>query len=56
MKEPKPMREIHAIREKISREDRCLTRRQRVEKTHRVAAELMQKYGLKFRHLRKSAA
>jgi hypothetical protein len=49
MREPKPMREIHAIRHKIQREDRHLSWSQRVEKTRRIAEETIRKYGLNIR-------
>ena len=51
MKEPKPMQEIHDIQEKIYEEDKHLTREQRIEKSNRIAKEMIRRYGLKL-HLR----
>ena len=47
MKEPKPMQEIHEIQEKIYEEDKHLTREQRIEKSNRIAEEMIRRYGLK---------
>ena len=55
IKEPKPMMEIHKIQEKIYEQDRRLTRRQRIEKTNRIAEEMVHQYGLKPRRVDKAA-
>ena len=52
MKEPKPMQEIHEVQEKIYEQDKNLSRKERIEKTNRIAEEMIQQYGLKL-HLRK---
>ena len=49
MKEPKPMQEIHDIQEKIYEEDKHLTREQRIEKSNRIAEEMIRRHGLKLR-------
>ena len=49
MKEPKPMREIHQIQEKIYEEDKNLSRKERIEKTNRIAEEMIRRHGLKLR-------
>ena len=48
-REPKPMQEIHAIQEEIYKEDKKLTSKERVEKTHREVKEAIVKYGLKLK-------
>jgi len=48
-KEPKPMREIHAIQEKLYDEEKGLSDKERIAKIHKEAEELIKKYGLKFR-------
>ena len=47
MKEPKPMQEIHEIQERIYEEDKHLTREQRIEKSNRIAEEMIRRHGLK---------
>ena len=48
-KEPKPMQEIHVIQERIYEEDKKLTSKERVEKTHREVQKAIVKYGLKLK-------
>jgi len=48
-KEPKPMREIHQIQERIFDKERNLSSRQRIRKLHKEAAEIIRKYGLKIK-------
>ena len=55
MREPKPMREVHEWRHKIYKEDKNLSRKQRIEKTRRIAEEAVRRYGLKLRRLDKAA-
>ena len=55
MREPKPMQEIHEIQEKIYEEDKQLTREQRIEKTNRIAEEMIHRHGLKLRRPDKAA-
>ncbi len=47
--EPKPMREIHEIREKLNKENKNLSHREHIAKVHREAEEFQKKYGLTFR-------
>ena len=49
MKEPKPMQEIHQIQEKIYEEDKNLSRKERIDKTNRIAEEMIRRHGLKLR-------
>lgn len=55
MKEPKPMQEIHEIQERIYEEDKHLSREQRIEKTNRIAEEMIRKYHLNIRRVDKAA-
>ena len=55
MKEPKPMREVHEWRRKIYEEDKGLSRKQRIEKTRRIAEEAVHRYGLKLKQTDKAA-
>jgi len=48
-KEPKTMREIHEIQERLSAEEKGLSVEQRVAKTRREVDEAVKKYGLKLR-------
>jgi len=48
-KEPEAMREIHNIREKMYKEMKGMTTRERVEYIHKAAEEAKKKYGLKFK-------
>ena len=55
MKEPKPMQEIHETQEKIYEEDKNLSRKERIDKTNRIAEETIRKYGLKIKRADKAA-
>jgi hypothetical protein len=48
-KEPKPMREIHQIQEKLFDKEKNLSSPQRIRKLHKETAEIIRKYGLKFK-------
>jgi len=48
-KEPKPMREIHEIREKLHEENKNLSHKERIAKIHKEAQEAIRKYGLRLR-------
>ena len=48
-KEPRPMREIHEIQERLYAEEKNLTPQERIAKIHREAEELIKEYGLKFK-------
>lgn len=48
-KEPKPMREIHQIQERIFDKEKKLTSGQRIRKLHKEAAAVIKKYGLKIK-------
>jgi hypothetical protein len=48
-KEPGPMREIHQIQERIFEGERNLSPRERIDKLHKEAAEIIRKYGLKIK-------
>lgn len=47
--EPKAMREVHDIREKIYEETKDLTAEQRVKRTNQAVREMEEKHGVKFR-------
>jgi hypothetical protein len=47
MNEPRAMREIHEIRERIYEETKNMTQEERAELTRREAQEMIDKYGLK---------
>ena len=44
--EPKPMQEIHEIREKLYEENKNLTHKEHIDKVHKEAEEIKKKYGL----------
>ena len=46
--EPKTMKEIHEIQERLYEEEKNLSYKDRIEKIHREAQELINKYGLHF--------
>ena len=46
LKEPKALREIHKIQEKIYREEKGLTSKQIIEKTRLEVEAIKKKYGL----------
>lgn len=48
-KEPKAMREIHQIRERLYEEEKHLSAEEKIAKIHREAEKAIKKYGLKFR-------
>jgi len=48
-KEPKAMREIHKIQEKIYEEEKGLTSEQRLRRVKDEARKFMEKYGIKSR-------
>lgn len=48
-KEPKPMREIHQIQERIFDKEKNLSSRERIRKLRKEAAEVIKKYGLKIK-------
>lgn len=48
-KEPKAMREIHEIREKLYEEEKNLSAKELIAKIHKEAEEVKKKYGLKFK-------
>lgn len=52
-KEPKPMREIHQIQESFFDKEKNLSSRRRIRKLHKEAAEIIKKYGLKFKTVSK---
>ena len=54
-KEPKPMREIHRIQEKLYEEEKNLSTKELVEKINCEAEQAIKKYGLKTKHVRKVA-
>jgi hypothetical protein len=57
MNEPRAMREIHEIRERIYEETKDMTQAERAALTRREAQEMIDKYGLKVkRPERKSEA
>jgi len=49
MKEPKAMREIHEIMEKIYEEEKHLTPEERVKKIHEESEKFLKETGLKLR-------
>jgi len=48
-KEPKPMREIHEIQEKIYEEEKNLTNKERLLRIHKEAEAVKSKYGLRLK-------
>ena len=48
-KEPKPMREIHEIQEKIYEEHKNLTSKEKLVAINRESEEAVKKYGLNLR-------
>ncbi len=46
-RESKTMRELHKIREQIYREEKGMTSKQIIEKTHREVEEIKRKYNLR---------
>ena len=53
--EPKPMREIHEIRERLYEENKDLSHKEHIAKIHKEAEEVIKKYGLKFKKLSHAA-
>jgi hypothetical protein len=53
-KEPKPMREIHQIQERLFDKEKNLSSRQRIRKLHQEAKEIIKKYGLKIKSTSKT--
>lgn len=47
--EPKAMKEIHEIREKLYEEEKVLSVSNLIAKIHKEAEEVKKKYGLKFK-------
>ena len=47
--EPRALKEIHDIREKIHNETRDLTPAEKAKQTNRIGKDLLDKYGLKIR-------
>lgn len=47
--EPRPLKEIHEIREQIFEETRNLSPEERSEQTNRIGKEIAEKYGLRIR-------
>ena len=54
-KEPRPMREIHEIQEKIYEEQKNLTDKEKLERIHKEAEEAEKKFGLKLRKRKRAA-
>lgn len=50
-KEPKPIKEIHEIREKLYEENKNLSHQQHIAKVHKEAQEVIKKYGLSSKKL-----
>ena len=48
-KEPKPMREIHQIQEKLFDEGKNISSGERIRKLHKDANEIKKRYGLKIK-------
>lgn len=53
-KEPKAMREIHEIRLRLYEEEKDLSTIERVIKTNKTAEEIIKKYKLKIKLLRRA--
>ncbi|HLG29110.1 MAG TPA: hypothetical protein VI387_02770 [Candidatus Brocadiales bacterium] len=47
--EPKPMKEIHKIREKLYEENKHLSHEEHIAKVHKEAEEAIKKYGIKIK-------
>ena len=50
MKEPKAMREIHEIRERLYEERKELSDEEFLREVHKSSEEVIKKYNLKLRH------
>ena len=51
-KEPKPMKNIHEIREKLHEENKNLSHKEHITKIHKESEEAIKRYGIKIkRHL-----
>jgi len=48
-KEPKPMREIHQIQERIFEKEKNLSSRERIRKLNEESKGIIKKYGLKIK-------
>lgn len=48
-KEPKAMKELHEIREKLYEEQKGLSTKEIVEKINKEAEEMIKKYSIKFK-------
>jgi predicted methyltransferase len=48
-KEPRPMREIHEIQQRLYEEEKNLSAEDRIAKIHREAEDVIKKYGLKLK-------
>ncbi|MBI5789163.1 MAG: hypothetical protein HZA78_09950 [Candidatus Schekmanbacteria bacterium] len=49
--EPKPMKEIHEIREKLYEETKGMTKKELIDYFRKAGEEAAQKYGLKLRKM-----
>jgi hypothetical protein len=49
MQEPKPMREVHEWQGKVYDKNKRLSRKQRIEKSNRLAEEMIRRHGLKIK-------
>ena len=49
MQEPKPMREVHQWQVKAYEKSKRLPRKQRIEKSNRLAQEMINRHGLKIK-------
>ncbi|MFH1317761.1 MAG: hypothetical protein ABIH71_01930 [Candidatus Omnitrophota bacterium] len=48
-RESEPMRKLHKIREKLYKEEKNLSSKERIVKAHREAEEFIKKYGIKIK-------
>ena len=55
LSEPKPMRKIHEIEEKIYEEQKGLSIKEKVEAIHRESEEALKKWGLNLRKVKHAA-
>jgi len=55
-KEPKAMKELHEIREKLYEEQKGLSTKDIVEKINKEAEDVIKKYGIKFKTKTRKAA
>lgn len=54
-REPEPMRRLHKIREKLYKEEKNLSSKERIAKAHKEAEKFIKKYGIKVKRTARAA-